>query len=441
MEVNVKNSNNIISKVYKDSIAEEIGIEVGDLLIAVNDQKIHDIIEYKFLISDEYIELEIQKRDGEVYIYEIEKDFDEELGIEFVNPIIDKAKSCRNKCIFCFIDQLPKGMRKTLYFKDDDSRRSFLQGNFITLTNMSEEDIQNIIKYRISPINISVHTTNPELRTKMINNKRAGKLLETMKRLADAQIEMNCQIVLCPGYNDKEELDRTLSDLSSLYPYVNSVAIVPVGITKYRENLAKLDIFDYEAANQTINQVHRLQEKYLKELDTRFAFLSDEFYIIAKRPLLNYDEYEGFLQFEDGVGMICKQGTEIVRYLGTLEENDDIEKTISIATGSSAYEFICDMADKIMKKFKNIKINVYKIVNDYFGHTITVSGLITATDIIKQLDGEDLGEALYITRSMLKGDEEVFLDDITLEQLEEKLNIKVIPCENEGKIFVDKIIN
>jgi len=441
MEVNVKNSNNIISKVYKDSIAEEIGIEVGDLLIAVNDQKVHDIIEYKFLISDEYIELEIQKRDGEVYIYEIEKDFDEELGIEFVNPIIDKAKSCRNKCIFCFIDQLPKGMRKTLYFKDDDSRLSFLQGNFITLTNMSEEDIQNIIKYRISPINISVHTTNPELRTKMINNKRAGKLLETMKRLADAQIEMNCQIVLCPGYNDKEELDRTLADLSSLYPYVNSVAIVPVGVTRYRENLAKLDIFDYETANQTINQVHQLQEKYLKELNTRFAFLSDEFYIIAKRPLLNYDEYEGFLQFEDGVGMICKQGTEIIRYLETLEENYDIEKTVSIATGSSAYEFICNMADKIMKKFKNIKINVYKIVNDYFGHTITVSGLITATDIIKQLDGEDLGEALYITRSMLKGDEEVFLDDITLEQLEEKLNIKVIPCENEGKIFIDKIIN
>ncbi|MGM9532658.1 DUF512 domain-containing protein [Intestinibacter sp.] len=441
MEVNVKNSNNIISKVYKDSIAEEIGIEVGDLLIAVNDQKVHDIIEYKFLISDEYIELEIQKRDGEVYIYEIEKDFDEELGIEFVNPIIDKAKSCRNKCIFCFIDQLPKGMRKTLYFKDDDSRLSFLQGNFITLTNMSEEDIQNIIKYRISPINISVHTTNPELRTKMINNKRAGKLLETMKRLADAQIEMNCQIVLCPGYNDKEELDRTLSDLSSLYPYVNSVAIVPVGVTRYRENLAKLDIFDYETANQTIDQVHRLQDKYLKELNTRFAFLSDEFYIIAKRPLLNYDEYEGFLQFEDGVGMICKQGTEIVKYLETIEENYDIKKTVSIATGSSAYEFICDMADNIMKKFKNIKINVYKIVNDYFGHTITVSGLITATDIVKQLDGEDLGEALYITRSMLKGDEEVFLDDITLEQLEEKLNIKVIPCENEGKIFVDKIIN
>ena len=265
MEVNVKNSNNIISKVYKGSIAEEIGIEVGDLLIAVNDEEIHDIIEYKFLISDEYIELEIQKRDGEVYIYEIEKDFDEELGIEFVNPIIDKAKSCRNKCVFCFIDQLPKGMRETLYFKDDDSRLSFLQGNFVTLTNMSEEDIDNIIKYRISPINISVHTTNPELRRKMITNKHAGKLIDTMNRLADAHIEMNCQIVLCPGYNDKEELDRTLNDLSSLYPYVNSVAIVPVGITKYRDNLAKLDIFTYESANETIDQVHALQEKYLKD--------------------------------------------------------------------------------------------------------------------------------------------------------------------------------
>lgn len=441
MEVNVKNSNNVISKVYKDSIAEEIGIEVGDLLIAVNDEKVHDIIEYKFLISDEYIELEIQKRDGEIYIYEIEKDFDEELGIEFVNPIIDKAKSCRNKCIFCFIDQLPKGMRKTLYFKDDDSRLSFLQGNFVTLTNMSEEDIENIIKYRISPINISVHTTNPELRRKMINNKHAGKVLETMKRLADAQIEMNCQIVLCPGYNDKEELDRTLSDLSALYPYVNSVAIVPVGITKYRDNLAKLDIFDCETANETIDQVHKLQEKYLKDLNTRFAFLSDEFYIIAKRPLLNYDEYEGFLQFEDGVGMICKQGTETVNYLETLKEDDSIQKTVSIATGSSAYDFICDMADKVMEKFKNVKINVYKIINDYFGHTITVSGLITATDIVKQLSDKDLGDALYITRSMLKGDEEVFLDDVTLKELEQKLNVQVITCENEGKIFVEKIIN
>ena len=237
MEVNVKKSNNIISKVYKDSIADEIGIEVGDLLISINDQEIHDIIEYKFLMSDEYIELEIQKINGQIYVYEIEKDYDDDLGIEFTNPIIDKAKSCRNKCVFCFIDQLPKGMRETLYFKDDDSRLSFLQGNFVTLTNMSEDDINNIIKYRISPINISVHTTNPELRQTMIKNKFAGKLYGIMQRLAEAGIQMNCQIVLCPGYNDKDELTRTISDLSDLYPYVNSVAIVPVGKTKHRDHL------------------------------------------------------------------------------------------------------------------------------------------------------------------------------------------------------------
>ena len=333
MEVNVKNINNLVSKVYKGSIAEEIGIEVGDVLLSVNGERVEDIIQYKFLISDEYIELEIQKINGRVYLYEIEKDYDEELGIEFTNPIIDKAKSCRNKCVFCFIDQLPEGMRETLYFKDDDSRLSFLQGNFVTLTNMSEDDINNIIKYRISPINISVHTTNPELRRKMINNKFAGKLMDTMRRLAEAGIEMNAQIVLCPGYNDKKELERTLEDLASLRPYVHSAAIVPVGITRYRDNLAKLEIFDEKSASETIDQIHKLQEKYLEELGTRFAFLSDEFYIIAKRPLLKYDEYEGFLQFEDGVGMIRKMGTEVVEYLKTIND-DRLNKTKNRTYGS-----------------------------------------------------------------------------------------------------------
>lgn len=314
MEVNVKNTNNIISKVYKNSIAEELGIEVGDLLISINDQPIHDIIEYRFLLSDEYLEVEIKKKNNEIYVYEIEKEYDDDLGIEFTNPIIDKAKSCRNKCVFCFIDQLPKGMRETLYFKDDDSRLSFLQGNFVTLTNMSEEDIDNIIKYRISPINISVHTTNPELRKTMIKNKFAGKLYEIMKRLADAQIQMNCQIVLCPGYNDKEELERTVSDLTKLYPYVNSAAAVPVGITKHRDHLPHLEIFNEKTASETIDLVNKLQEKYLKELGTRFIFLSDEFYMIANRQLLDYDEYEGFIQFENGVGMISKLEREIKDY-------------------------------------------------------------------------------------------------------------------------------
>ena len=441
MEVNVKNTNNVISKVYKDSIADELGIEVGDLLISINGEPIHDIIEYRFLLSDEYLEVEIQKQNREVYIYEIEKDYDEEIGIEFTNPIIDKAKSCRNKCVFCFIDQLPKGMRETLYFKDDDSRLSFLQGNFVTLTNMSEEDINNIIKYRISPINISVHTTNPELRKTMIKNKFAGNLYSIMERLAEAQIQMNCQIVLCPGYNDKEELERTVSDLTKLYPYVNSAAAVPVGITKHREHLPNLEIFNEKTAGETIDQVDKLQKKYLKELGTRFIFLSDEFYIMANRKLLDYDEYEGFIQFENGVGMISKFEREIKDYLENLSEDHKSKiKKVSIATGHSAYEFMCEMAKCIMEKCPNVQIDVYKIINNFFGDTITVSGLVTATDIIDQLKDKNLGETLYIPRSMLKADEEIFLDNITLENLSDIMGLEVVPCLNEGKDFIDKIL-
>ena len=441
MEVNVKKYKYVISKVYKDSIADELGIEVGDLLISINGEPIHDIIEYRFLLSDEYLEVEIQKQNREVYIYEIEKDYDDDLGIEFTNPIIDKAKSCRNKCVFCFIDQLPKGMRETLYFKDDDSRLSFLQGNFVTLTNMSEEDINNIIKYRISPINISVHTTNPELRKTMIKNKFAGNLYSIMERLAEAQIQMNCQIVLCPGYNDKEELERTVSDLTKLYPYVNSAAAVPVGITKHREHLPNLEIFNEKTAGETIDQVDKLQKKYLKELGTRFIFLSDEFYIMANRKLLDYDEYEGFIQFENGVGMISKFEREIKDYLENLSEDHKSKiKKVSIATGHSAYEFMCEMAKCIMEKCPNVQIDVYKIINNFFGDTITVSGLVTATDIIDQLKDKNLGETLYIPRSMLKADEEIFLDNITLENLSDIMGLEVVPCLNEGKDFIDKIL-
>lgn len=441
MEVNVKNSNNIISRIYPGSIAEELEIEVGDLLISVNGEKVKDIIQYRFLTDDEYIELEIQTNSGERVVYEIEKDYDEELGLEFTNPIIDKAKSCRNKCMFCFIDQLPKGMRETLYFKDDDSRLSFLQGNFVTLTNMSEQDIEDIIRYRISPINISVHTTNPELRQRMITNRFAGKLYSIMERLAEAGITMNCQIVLCPGVNDGKELERTITDLSNLYPNVNSVAIVPVGVTRYRDHLPHLEIFNEKTANEALDLVEGLQEKCLEKFGSRFAFMSDEFYIIANREIPDYDSYEGFLQFEDGVGMIRKLGTEIENYLDELPDDYDVrEKTVSIATGKSAYEFINSMAELIMKKFPQVKINVYRIVNEFWGETITVSGLITAQDIIKQTEGKERGETLYITRSMLKADELIFLDDVTLEQLEEILGNEVVPCENEGHDFVDKIL-
>lgn len=441
MEVNVKNSNNIISRVYPGSIAEELDIEIGDILISVNGEKVKDIIQYRFLTDDDYIELEIETKNGERVVYEIEKEFDEELGIEFTNPIIDKAKSCRNKCMFCFIDQLPKGMRETLYFKDDDSRLSFLQGNFITLTNMSEQDINDIIRYRISPINISVHTTNPELRQKMITNRFAGKVYGIMERLAEAGITMNCQIVLCPGVNDGKELERTINDLSALYPNVNSIAIVPVGITKHRDHLPHLEIFNKDTANEAIDLVEDLQKKCFDKFGSRFAFMSDELYIIAERELPDYDSYEGFLQFEDGVGMIRKLGEEIKYELKNLPEEFGVrEKTVSIATGSSAYEFICEMAELVMSRFPQIKINVYKIRNEFWGETITVSGLITAQDLIKQLSDVEKGETLYITRSMMKADEEIFLDDVTLEELEKILGVEVVASENNGKDFVEKIL-
>ena len=431
----------IVKEIEAGSIAEELGIEPGDKLISINDQEIEDVFDYHFYVNDEELVLLIEKPDGEEWELEIEKDFEEDLGIIFEQGLMDEYRSCRNKCMFCFIDQMPKGMRETLYFKDDDSRLSFLQGNFVTLTNMSEEDINNIIKYRISPINISVHTTNPELRKTMIKNKFAGNLYSIMERLAEAQIQMNCQIVLCPGYNDKEELERTVSDLTKLYPYVNSAAAVPVGITKHREHLPNLEIFNEKTAGETIDQVDKLQKKYLKELGTRFIFLSDEFYIMANRKLLDYDEYEGFIQFENGVGMISKFEREIKDYLENLSEYHKSKiKKVSIATGHSAYEFMCEMAKCIMEKCPNVQIDVYKIINNFFGDTITVSGLVTATDIIDQLKDKNLGETLYIPRSMLKADEEIFLDNITLEKLSDMMGIEVVPCLNKGKDFVDKIL-
>lgn len=439
MEVNVESFKNIIIDIKEGSIAEEIGLEPGDILLKVNEQEIKDIIEYMFLIADEYIEIEIQKRNGQIEVYGVEKDYDEEIGIVFENPIIDKAKSCKNKCIFCFIDQLPKNMRKTLYFKDDDSRLSFLQGNFITLTNMNDEDIEKIIKYRISPINVSIHTTNPELRKTMLNNNTAHKVYDRLKKLADAGITINGQVVLCPNVNDKENLDRTIMDLYKLYPNVQSMAIVPVGITKYRENLYPLEIFNKDSAQQTIEQVKQWQEKFLQEKGIRFAHLSDEFYIMADKSFPKYDDYEGFPQIENGVGLMVKLKYEFENYLKELNESH-IKRTISIATGKSAKKFIDCLVKDLKDKFPNITINVFEIRNLFFGETITVAGLLTATDIIEQLKDEKLGEYLLLTESMLKTDTNIFLDDLTIEDIEEKLNVKIRITKNEGKDFIQKII-
>ena len=438
MELKKLNENrNIIENVKWGSIAHELEIEPGDILKSINGRKVKDIIDYKFLITDEYVEVEIEKTNGEVWVLEIEKEFDEDLGIEFTNPLIDKARSCRNKCIFCFIDQLPKNMRETLYFKDDDSRLSFLQGNFITLTNMSDEDINRVIMYRISPINVSVHTTNPDLRVKMLNNKNAGKVFSILQKFKEANLEVNCQIVLVPEVNDGEELERTLKDLSSLYPSVKSVAIVPVGITKYREGLAKIRTFNKLESKEFLKFIKKEQEKFLKKLGTRFAFASDEFYVMAEMPLPNYDDYEGFPQLENGVGLMKSFEYEVEKELKNIKQSISLDKNYIIATGTLAKNFMEEMANKVMNKFQKLKLNVIPINNEFFGETITVSGLVTGIDLINQLKDIKNVDGIIIPKSMLRKDSNIFLDDITIEDIEKQLKTQVIPVEVSGKEFVN----
>ncbi len=449
MELKKIKDKNIITIVEEGSIAQELDIRPGDVLVSVNSEKIEDIIEYKYLTADDYVELEIINSDNETVIYEIEKEIDEDIGIDFENPIIDSVKTCRNNCVFCFVDQLPKDMRETLYIKDDDSRLSFLQGNFITMTNMFDKEIDKMIKYKISPVNISVHTTNSDLRIKMLGNRFAGDILQKMKRLKAADITMNAQVVLVRGMNDEEELEKTVSDLAKLYPQLSSMAIVPVGITKYRENLETLQLFNKTSSTGVINQIHKIQERLLEKLNTRFVFLSDEFYIMADQPIPAYEHYEDFIQLENGVGLIAKLKSEFEDYLKNLDpskisfikdENKKMRK-ISIVTGASAYLFIKHLSNELMQRFENLEINVYKIKNDFFGNTITVSGLITASDIITQLKNIDLGEGLIISRSMIKQDEEIFLDNLTPEDLQNALGIQVIIADTDGKSFVNAALN
>lgn len=435
---------NYIISVAIGSIAEEVGIEEGDLLISINGKEINDIIDYRFLSNDSELLLEIEKSDGEIWEVEIEKDYDEELGIEFDGGIMDKAKSCSNNCMFCFIDQMPKGMRESLYFKDDDSRLSFLQGNFVTLTNMKDADIDRIINYKISPINISVHTTNPELRIKMLNNRFAGNILDRMKRLSENGIIMNAQIVCIPEVNNGDELIRTIEDLYELYPQVNDVAVVPIGVTKFRDNLPKVKTFTKETSKETIDIIAKLQEKYYKEIKEPFVRLSDEFYLVAQEEIPKADFYSGYPQIEDGVGTTrCFRDTIDI----TLDNLDIKTKgSYSMITGELAYNEILSAKDKICKKNPNIKIDVYKIINNYFGETITVNGLLTGVDIIKQLKGKINSKYLFMASNMfrrgyeLAPEAEVLLDDLTVEDIEKALDIKVIICDYSGEDLI-KLIN
>lgn len=434
------NNRHLIKSVTPGSIAEEMEIEAGDYLLEVNGTTIVDIFDYQLLCMDEFIDVVIEKSNGEQWELEIEKDENEELGLEFENGLMDEYRSCCNKCMFCFIDQMPPGMRETLYFKDDDSRLSFLQGNYITLTNMNENDVDRIIRYNLSPINISVHTTNPKLRCKMLNNRFAGDKLKYIDRLNAADVEMNGQIVLCKNVNDKEELERTISDLEKYIPNMRSVSIVPSGLTKFRDGLYPLELFEKEDACAVIDTIEKWQKHFYEKYGIHFIHASDEWYILAEREMPEEERYDGYLQLENGVGMIRNFIEEVKDYLDSIE-GDDRVINVSTISGVLAYDTIKSSCDKINKKFPNVNVHVYKIINDYFGHSITVTGLLTGQDICSQLSGKELGDNLLLPTNTLKADENIFLDDMTLEEFEKNLQINTIIVKSSGMDFVKTIIN
>ncbi len=434
----MKKKAHIIKEIEEGSIAEELELAPGDELISINDTKVMDVLDYHYLIKDENLAVLIKKSNGEEWELDIEKDYEEDLGIVFEEGLMDEYCSCRNKCIFCFIDQMPPGMRDTLYFKDDDARLSFLQGNYITLTNLSDEEMDRIIFYKLSPINISIHTTNEELRCRMLNNRFAGNSLHKLKKLKDAGIIMNGQIVLCKGWNDGEELEKTMHDLSAFLPEMGSVSVVPVGLTKYREGLEKLEGFTKEESLILLEQIHRWQNIFLTHYGTRFVYASDEWYLKADLPIPEEDSYEGYPQIENGVGLIRSLQKEFEDYYDEVQ-GDNRVRNLSIATGELAAPIIRKLADRVTLKFPNIKINVNTITNHFFGTQITVAGLLTGGDIIEQLKGKTLGECLLLPEVLLRNGETVLLDDMTVRDIENALQTKIRIVQSDGKSFIDAI--
>ena len=429
----------IVKDVLPGSIAEELEISAGDKLLAINDQEIEDVFDYHFLANEEYLTVLIEKPDGEQWELEIEKEYEEDLGIEFEQGLMDEYRSCRNKCIFCFIDQMPKDMRETLYFKDDDSRLSFLQGNYVTLTNMSDHDIDRIVRYHLEPINVSFQTTNPELRCKMLHNRFAGEALKKVDRLYEGGITMNGQIVLCKGINDGEELERSIRDLMKYAPQLQSVSVVPVGLSKYRDGLYPLLPFTKEDAKEVLRIIHKWQKKAYEEFGIHFIHGGDEWYILAEEELPEEERYDGYLQLENGVGMLRLLMNEFEEGYESLN-GDERDREVSIATGFLAYPYIQRMADRIMEKYPKSKLHVYGIRNDFFGELITVSGLITGQDLIGQLKGKALGEKLLLPCNMLRIEEQDFLDDVTLQDVKDALQVPVDIVKSSGQDFIDAVL-
>lgn len=430
-----------IATVAPGSIAEELELAPGDVILAINDQEIEDIFDYHYLVEDAYLVMLVEKPDGEQWELEIEKDDDEDLGITFENGLMDDYKSCSNKCIFCFIDQMPPGMRDTLYFKDDDSRLSFLQGNYVTLTNMKEKDIDRIIRYRLDPINISVQTTNPELRCMMLHNRFAGEALKKIDTLYEAGIRMNGQIVLCKGVNDGAELERSIRDLMKYLPYMESVSVVPVGLSKFREGLYPLEPFTKEDACEVLDLIHRWQKVCMQEYDTHFIHASDEWYLLAERELPQEDNYDGYIQLENGVGMLRLLQEEFSEALSDATGNAGLEKEVSIATGRLAAPFLEELVGKLEEKYPHVRVHVYPIRNDFFGEMITVSGLLTGQDLKKQLSVVPLGEKLLLPCNMVRSEEQDFLDDVTVEELEKTLQVPIDIVKSSGVDLLDAILS
>ena len=466
----------LITEIAEGSIAEGLGIVPGDFLLSINDTEVIDVFDYRYLCQDSECRLLIEKADGKVVEFKATKEEDEEIGLEFSEGLMDEYRSCTNKCIFCFIDQMPPGMRETLYFKDDDMRLSFLQGNYVTLTNLSEKDIERIIKYKLEPINISFQTTNPELRCMMLHNRFAGDALKKADKLYEAGIIMNGQIVLCKGVNDGEELERSLSDLYRYLPILESVSVVPVGLSKYRDGLYPLESFEKEDAEKVIDTIESWQEKAYKEFGIHFVHASDEWYILAGRELPEEDRYDGYLQIENGVGMIRSLIDEFDE--GLMELTDALEnyrpgflqklnlkgydknfeemsgicnissvkkaietgRKVSVVSGKIAHSYIQKLTDKFMECFPNFDIKVYPIRNDFFGEKITVTGLITGQDIIKQLEGIDMGDVVLIPENMLRAGTDVFLDDLRLSDIEKSLLSPTCIVKSNGKHLIESII-
>lgn len=435
------NSSHKIASVMEGSPAERAGLLPGDIITKINDVTLVDIFDYHYYSDDANITVELLHEDGTTSSVFVEKEEGEDLGVMFCNGLMDDYKSCSNKCAFCFIDQMPPGMRDTLYFKDDDTRLSFLQGNYVTLTNMKMADLDRIIAYKLGPINISVHATNPELRVKLLHNRFAGDILDKIRKLYEAEIPMNAQVVACPGLNDGEELDRTISDLLQFAPVMGSMSVVPVGITKFRDGLFPLRTYTAEEAGKVIDQIEHWQDVAMERVGNHFVQASDEWYILAGRPLPEADRYDGFIQLENGVGMLRLLHEEVLNALEDIKKPLFMRKRhVTIATGKLAAPFMRQLADIITEKFNKVTVDVVPITNEFFGEEITVSGLITGQDLIKQLKDKNLGDNLLLSCTMLRSGEEVFLDDITLSELEETLQVKTRIVQSDGRDFVYAII-